>query len=225
MTTESSGRFPFIRQFALTDFLSAEHVAQLEKLGRPATRKAGATLFKQGARAETLYMVRDGLIELRALPPGRTSYQTIELVGPGRMVGDESAMGERRYFAMARVLEDARLLGFPINALEELALEHPGIALGLLRCACMCLVKMMRRSAILAHAPANVGLRLLLEDLAAASNGKEGRDHQVVVRVTQSQLGGMLHLSRESVGRMLREMAEEGLIELARGEIRVLAVP
>jgi CRP-like cAMP-binding protein len=43
----------------------------------------------------------------------------------------------------------------------------------------------------------------------------------VPIHITHAQLAGVLHLSRETVSRMLGQMAEEGAVELGRGNIRV----
>jgi CRP-like cAMP-binding protein len=92
------------------------------------------------------------------------------------------------------------------------------MALALLRCAGSCLVQTVRRSAILTQAPADVALDILLQELSmeAKENGRQG-----AVRITHAQLAGLLHLSRETVSRMLGQMAAQGLVELSRGAIRV----
>jgi CRP-like cAMP-binding protein len=88
-----------------------------------------------------------------------------------------------------------------------------------LRCAGSCLIQTLRRSAILTQAPADVGLRLLLGEMATARDRTDGR--RVSVRITHAQLAGVLHISRETVSRMLRQLEEEGTVELGRGVIRV----
>jgi CRP-like cAMP-binding protein len=77
----------------------------------------------------------------------------------------------------------------------------------------------VRRSAILTQSPADVGLRQLLIELSRATAEAEG--HPVPLRITHAQLAGVLHLSRETVSRMLAQMAGEGRVELGRGVIRV----
>jgi CRP-like cAMP-binding protein len=87
-----------------------------------------------------------------------------------------------------------------------------------MRCAGSCLVKTIRRSAILTQAPADVGLRMLLEELTESGQNNSG---PVPVRITHAQLAGVLHISRETVSRMLSQLAKSGTVELGRGIIRV----
>jgi len=86
-------------------------------------------------------------------------------------------------------------------------------------CSGSCLMQTVRRSAILTQSPAEVGLRQLLVELSATNNGVPGRLRPL--HITHAQLAGVLHLSRETVSRMLSQMANEGLVELGRGMIRV----
>jgi CRP-like cAMP-binding protein len=119
-------------------------------------------------------------------------------------------------------MESSRILGLSRPAFDDLSSRHPDIALGVLRCAGSCLIKTINRSAILTQAPADVGLRLLLEELASAG-AKNGQSEggAVPIRITHAQLAGVLHISRETVSRMLSQLAGEGSLEVGRGVIRV----
>jgi CRP-like cAMP-binding protein len=218
-TTEHDETFPLLRQTELRKCLTDVQLKELERFCRSSTRKSGTTLFRQGEPAEALYMVAEGSIELRARPPGRRVYRTIELVQPTCTFGDEALFGESDYLMSARVLEAARLLVLPRSAFEHVSDEHPDIAVGVLQCSGSCLLQTIRRSAILTQSPAEVGLRQLLLELSHRNHGVAGR--LVPLRITHAQLAGVLHLSRETVSRMLAQMADEGAVELGRGVIRV----
>ena len=105
---------------------------------------------------------------------------------------------------------------------DRLIDARPAIASGILRCSGSCLSQTVRRAAILTQAPADVALRMLLEELAspARQNGDP-----VSVRITHAQLAGVLHVSRETVSRMLGQLVGEGFVELGRGVIKVHAHP
>jgi CRP-like cAMP-binding protein len=165
-----------------------------------------------------MFLVLRGSAELRARPPGRRVYRTVEVVGTGCTLGDEALIGESRYVSSARVQEPASLLALPRTEFPGLAEAHSDIAMGLLRCAGSCLIQTVRRAAILTQAPADVALDILLRELSdeADENGRAG-----MVRITHAQLAGLLHLSRETVSRMLGQMAAAGLVELSRGTIKV----
>lgn len=214
----SAGAFPLLRRTELSKFLTDAELKELERTGDTTRRSPGRTLFRQGEGADHLYVVMEGSVELRARPPGRRAYRTVEVVGQGCTLGDESVLEEDKYLAGARVLEPATLLALPRQAVERLAGANPAIAIGLLKCAGSCMIQTLRRTAILTQAPADVALDLLLKEMATDGRRSNGR---VPVRITHAQLAGMLHLSRETVSRMLAHMAEEGSVRLARGVIHV----
>jgi CRP/FNR family transcriptional regulator, cyclic AMP receptor protein len=210
--------FPLLRRTELPSFLQDAQLKELERFCTPVNKRAGTTLFRQDAPAEAMYLLADGLVELRARPPGRRVYRTVEVVGKRCTFGDEAILGEERYLAAARLLEPARLLMLSKDDFERLTVARPDVSVGILRCSGACLMQLVRRSAILTHAPAEVALKLLLEELAQDKSKGNG---QTPIRITHAQLGGMLHLSRETVSRMLGQMANEGTVELSRGVIRL----
>jgi CRP/FNR family cyclic AMP-dependent transcriptional regulator len=217
--TEEANTFPLLRQTGLRRFLSETQLKQLEHFCRSSIRKPGATIFRQGEPAETIYMVVEGSIELRARPPGRRVYRTVEVIQPTCTFGDEAVFDESAYLSSARVLETARLLILSRASFARLSGLHPDIATGILRCSGSCLLQTIRRSAILTQSPADVGLRHLLLELAGVDDSTNGRSG--TLRITHAQLAGVLHLSRETVSRMLANMASEGSVDLGRGVIRV----
>ena len=215
--SNQNGAFPLLRKTELRRLLTEQQLQQLEQFCRASSKRAGSTLFRQGDPADTFHLLADGMVELRARPPGRRVYRTVELIGPSCTFGDEALFGETTYLTSSRVLETARVLALTRPAFDRLAANHPDIALGVLRCAGNCLIKTIRRSAILTQAPADVGLRMLLEELA----GGNGNGAPIPVRITHAQLAGVLHVSRETVSRMLGQLASAGTVEVGRGIIRI----
>jgi CRP/FNR family cyclic AMP-dependent transcriptional regulator len=209
---------PLLRQTELRKCLSDSQLTELERFCRTSQRKPGTTLFRQGEPAEALFLVAEGSIELRARPPGRRVYRTVEFVQPNCTFGDEALFGEDSYLMSARVMEPAKLLVLLRSSFEHLSEQHPDVAVGVLRCSGSCLLQTIRRSAILTQSPAEVGLRQLLLELARANGGAPSKSASL--RITHAQLAGVLHLSRETVSRMLAQMASEGVVELGRGAIR-----
>jgi CRP/FNR family transcriptional regulator, cyclic AMP receptor protein len=205
--------YPLLRQTTLRSFLNDDQLRDLQGFCERLDRRPGVTLYRQGEQADALYVVGKGSVELRARPPGRRVYRTVEVVGEGCTVGDEASMGEEQYLTSARTRDQSELLRFSAASLERLMDTRHDIAIGLLRCGGSCLVRMIRRSAILTQAPAEVALVLLLRELSEQDGP--------VVKITHAQLAGLLHLSRETVSRLLGQMAASGSIELSRGAVKL----
>lgn len=217
-TGSQNGSFPLLRETALSKHLSDEQLAELEGFCEALSRAPWSTVFRQGQPAEHLYLVGEGAVELRARPPGRRLYRTVEVVGPGCTFGDEAILDDEDYRVGARALEPSNLLTLSRSAIQRLSKVRPDIALGVVRCSAGCVIKTMRRAAILTQAPAEVALRQLLSELAAARGRSNG---SVPIRITHTQLAGVLHVSRETVSRLLGQLAHAGEVELGRGVIRV----
>src|SRR5207248_1268912 len=201
-----------LRQTGLRHFLSDRQIRDLERICRTLTKRGGTTLFRQDETADTLYVCLEGSVELRARPPGRRVYRTVEVVGEGCTFGDEALFDQDRYLTSARVLEQARVLVLSKAAFERLSDSNPDVATGILQCSGACLLQTLRRSAILTQSPADIGLNLLLQELAGGGGKRNGR--MAPVHITHAQLAGVLHLSRETVSRMLAHMADQGAVRL-----------
>lgn len=206
--------YPLLRQTPLRKFVPDAQLRELEGFCERVTKGPGATLYRQGDPADRLFLVVNGSVELRARPPGRRVYRTVEVGSEGCTVGDESIVGEDQYLTSARVQQGAELLMLAAAQFEHLLTTRPELATGLLQCAGSCLIQMVRRSAILTQAPADVALELLLRELSQSEDNG-------VVHITHAQLAGLLHLSRETVSRMLGQMASQGQVRLSRGAIRL----
>jgi CRP-like cAMP-binding protein len=219
LPTELTATFPLLRETELRRHLTDIQLRELERYCRASACKRGATIFRQGDPADGFYLVVEGSVELRARPPGRRVYRTVEVVRPTCSFGDEALFGPGRYLAGARTLESTKLLMLSRPAFDRLTGTHPAIASGVLRCAGACLIQTVRRSAILTQSPADVALRMLLTELSLARSRSDGRP--AALRITHAQLAGVLHLSRETVSRMLGQLEERGQVELGRGVIRI----
>ncbi|MGH2725270.1 MAG: Crp/Fnr family transcriptional regulator [Actinomycetota bacterium] len=134
-------------------------------------------------------------------------------MGEGCTAGDEAVLGERRYQLGARAVEPTRLLQITRRTIDRLTESDPHLVVGIARCSGSCLIRTMRRAAILTQAPAEVALRQLLEELAGDRDPEDGLAR---IRITHTQLAGVLHVSRETVSRLLARLAEEGAVELGR---------
>jgi CRP-like cAMP-binding protein len=210
-----------LRRTELRKFLSPAQLEELPRFGRAAMRRIGSTVFRQDERADQVYFMMEGTVELRARPPGRRVYRTVEVVGSGCIFGEESLFGEARYLSSARILDGAHVMALPVSSFDRILEARREMAIGIMRCAGSCLVETVRRSAILTQAPADVALKQLLQELAESPDNAPGRPTKI--RVTHAQLAGVLHLSRETVSRLLARMAAEGSVEIGRGLITVSA--
>jgi CRP/FNR family transcriptional regulator, dissimilatory nitrate respiration regulator len=95
----------------------------------PYTR--GETLFVQGDRALSVYLVLDGWVKLfRITPTGAEAV--VGVFTRGRSFGEAAAFQNEYYPVTAEAVTEARLLQVPSKALLEMMREHPELSIAML---------------------------------------------------------------------------------------------
>ncbi len=173
--------------------------------------RPGQYLLHQDCAPEGLFVVCEGRVRLARIgPDGRE--QVLQMVGPGELFNAEPLFDGGPTPASARAMSPVRALLLPAAVLVALIGTHPFIALVLLR-------ELSRRQRELV---------VLLEDLHFRS--VRARLARVLLReagdgaasITQQELAERAGTVREIVGRTLRDMQQEGLVRLLRGQVTVL---
>lgn len=85
---------------------------------------AGTVLFPQGSRADKLYVVLSGRLEIR-FKPYDGEVLTVAVIQEGGVLGWSAALGRRTYTSSAVAIEDSRLLSIRGQVLRRLCESHP----------------------------------------------------------------------------------------------------
>ena len=160
-----------------------------------------------------LFVILEGRVRLaRTAPEGRE--QVLAVVGPGELFNVVPLVDAGPAPATARAMAPTRCLHLPAAMLPPLLAAHSDVALVLLRD----LAAQVRDLAVLLEDLAfrTVRTRLARILLHEAADGTAALTHQ--------ELAARAGTVREIVGRTLRQMADEGLVELSRGNVVVLDV-
>ncbi len=173
--------------------------------------RPGQYLIHQDCAPEGLFIVCEGRVRLaRVGPDGRE--QVLQMVGPGELFNAEPLFDGGSTPASARAMSPVHALLLPAAVLVALIGSHPSIALLLLR-----ELSIRQRELV-----------ILLEDLHFRSVRsrlarvllREARDGAATI--TQQELAERAGTVREMIGRTLRDMQQEGLVRLLRGQVTVL---
>lgn len=96
--------------------------------------RAGEVVFRQGDSAEALYVVTRGSVSAVAVLRGPLQrVQRFASLGPGTMFGEMALLDQAGRSADAVADDDACVQVLPLEALEQLLLEHPELAAKLYR--------------------------------------------------------------------------------------------
>ena len=173
--------------------------------------RPGQYLIHQDSAPEGLFIICEGRVRLARIgPDGRE--QVLQMAGPGELFNAEPLFDGGPTPASARAMSPVQVLLLPAAVLVALIGAHPSIALLLLR-----ELSMRQRELV-----------ILLEDLhfrsvrARLARVLLREAHDGAAAITQQELAERAGTVREIVGRTLRDMQQEGLVRLLRGQVTVL---
>jgi CRP/FNR family transcriptional regulator len=173
--------------------------------------RAGQFLTHEGQPAEALFFVRDGRVRLsRTAQDGRE--QVLSIIAGGELFNMEPVLDSGPTPATARAMSPVTCLLLPGARLLPLIRRFPDLALVLMRQ----MAEQLREQAVLIE---DLGFRSVRARLARLLLNEAASG---AAMLTQSELAARAGTVREIVGRTLRQMAEEGLVALRRGEVLVL---
>lgn len=180
----------------------------------------GEIVLRQGEACDALHVVLSGQVKLFALSPAGQE-KVLELVGPGGSFGEAQLFQRRACMASAEALAETLLLSVQREAVLEEVRRSSGFAMRML-------AGLSRRTLGLEHDLQAQTLQsgvervagYLLgkhEDLAPANGG-----HTVSLKVSKATIASLLSLTPEYFSRVLRDLEQAGLIEVARRDIRIV---
>ena len=179
--------------------------------------KRGDTLYRAGARFDSLYAVRCGFFKSRVvLEDGRDQVTGFHMAG--EILGMDG-IGTDSHTADLIALEDSEVCVIPYGRLEEPDLQrqlHKVMSRELVRDqGVMMLLGTMRAEERLAAFLLNLSQRFLARGYAC---------NEFHLRMTREEIGSYLGLSLETVSRLFSRFQDEGLITVQQKHIRILDV-
>jgi CRP/FNR family transcriptional regulator, cyclic AMP receptor protein len=175
--------------------------------------RKGQLLYSQEDRAEVLFLLKRGRVQLYRLTPSgkRLELATIE---PGAFFGEMLLVGETLRHTFAEAVEDSLICVMSRSDIERLMRERSEVALRMIEV-------LSRRLALCEARLEEMAYRSVPARLAAVllrlSQGKSGE----AVLITHQELGDMIGALRESVTKVLDDFQRAELVELSRGHIMV----
>jgi CRP/FNR family cyclic AMP-dependent transcriptional regulator len=211
---------PTVEELANVPLFQALSLRELEDVAsRFALRihPKGTVLANEGERLSTFNVILQGQIQWYWTDDsGRQLKLTPE--GPGGHFADTTLGGEPILMSIVAV-EPLRVAEISTSDLHALLLRYPQVSLALL----LDVVARLRR---MTQATRTLGMdevytrvvKLLLARAVPVSGRQEAT-------ITQAEIGERVGATREMVGRLLRDLARGGYIEMARGRIVILKRP
>ncbi|OGA18369.1 MAG: hypothetical protein A3I63_02785 [Betaproteobacteria bacterium RIFCSPLOWO2_02_FULL_66_14] len=202
-----------IANMPLFRHIARPHLAELARHARVQHVRRGATICRRGEVLNCFFGIAYGLVKL-ALRANGGEEKVLRLVGPAETFGEALVFSERPNPLQAVALADTMVVVFPSQAVLSLLEHDPSFARGLLgnlSDRMHDLVAEVEASTLLS---ARQRVASYLESLAP-----EGTNGRARLPATKTVIAARLGVTKETFSRLLREMANQGLIEVEKREI------
>jgi CRP/FNR family transcriptional regulator, cyclic AMP receptor protein len=206
-------------QWPLFDGLAPESVDRILAAARRIRLSRDGVLFREGDRAESLYLVESGKVAVRISTP-EGALVTVALLGPGSAVGELGLIGDDEHrTATVQAVEPVVALILFRRDFEELRRQHPSVTEFLVKSLAATVRRLDGQLVEAFHLPTEARIRRRLHGLAQVYD----RGSQVIeVELTQEELAQLAGTTRPTLNRVLREEERRGTLRLGRGRIVIL---
>ena len=175
--------------------------------------KPGQLMFSEGEPCEGLYVVESGAIKVFTTSPGGRE-QVLAIEGAGGSIAELPVFDGGDYPASAAALSAASLLFVSKRDFQALCLEHPEVALKVLKVVGSRLRRLVGIIEELSFTIVRHRLAALLLRLAKLRGKRTARGVEFTLKGSNQELAAHIGTVRELVSRNLSRMQAEGLFKL-----------
>jgi len=191
--------------------LEPEEMAAFERQTEMRTCRRGQILYSQEDRAEVLFLIKRGRVQLYRLTPSGKRLE-LAVIEPGTFFGEMPFIGESLRHTFAEAAEDSLICVMSRADIERLMRERSEVALRMIEVLGRRLALCEARLEEMAYRSVPARIAAVLVRLSQGHNGE-------VVSITHQELGDMIGALRESVTKVLDDFQRAGLVELGRGRV------
>ena len=191
--------------------LEPEAMAAFEQQTEMRTCRKGQILYSQEDRAEVLFLLKRGRVQLYRLTPAGRRLE-VAVIEPGTFFGEMPLLGESLRHTFAEAVEDSLICVMSRADIEGLMRRRSEVALRMIEVLGRRLALCEARLEEMAYRSVPARIAAVLVRLSQGRNGE-------VVSITHQELGDMIGALRESVTKVLDDFQRAGLVELGRGRV------
>jgi len=214
-------RIAALKKVALLADLAESELGFLASAAVHRRYRAGDMIFSEGERCEGLYVVVSGAVKIfKVSPTGREQVLAVE--GPGGSIAELPVFDDGNYPASASAEQASELLFIRKKDIHSLCLEHPEVALKVLRVVSVRLRRLVDIVEELSFTTVQHRLVAFLLREAGSKGKHTTRGVEFSLRFNNQQLASHIGTVRELVSRNLSRLQAARLIKLDR---RTVIVP
>lgn len=178
----------------------------------------GELIFSEGEPCAGFFVIQSGNVRIfKSSASGRE--QVLSIDGPGGSIAELPVFDGGSYPASAEALNDTTLLFVSKQDFQALCLQHPQVALKVLRVVGARLRRLVGIIEELSFTTVRSRLAALLVRLAKSEGKKGHQGHEITLPAHNQELAAQIGTVRELVSRNLSRFQAEGLIRMDGREI------
>ena len=197
-----------------------QEITQQGVMVRRTKRRRGEWIFVYGDPADSIYFVQKGRLKITAL--SEDGHEVVhEIIGPGEIFGDASAILHIPRTTSAQALEASLLCEIHQQDFETLLTAYPALSLQLLKSVGRRLKKTEAQLLNVICHDVSTRVREALIDLMPLESGMQ--DQPVRINITQQDLANLIGASRQKTWQALKELEDSSVLRLMYRSILVTA--
>jgi CRP-like cAMP-binding protein len=209
-----------LKKVAIFSNLSEEEFAFVVPRMLPRHFHAGGVVFHEGDNCTGLYIVQSGTVRIfKSSVGGREQVLSIE--GPASSIAELPVFDGGNYPASAQTVAESTLLFFSREDFQTLCLQHPQVALKVLRVIGGRLRRLVGIIEELSFTTVRHRLIALLVRLGKSEGSHQGDAVNITIPVTNTELAAQIGTVRELVSRNLSRLQSERLIEINNRDLTI----
>ena len=207
-----AGKLRHLSTIDIFSDLSVDELAEMNGQVTPFACESGRLLYAPGERADTLFLLGRGHVQLYRLSPNGRKL-VVATLRTGAFFGAIPPVAQETYQTFAETIDDSVLYVLGRADAERLLREKPEVALRVVAVLGERLRRLERRLEAMAFQ--NIPARLANLLLRLADEQGDG----VVLGYTHQDLADMLGTYRETVSETLHKFRADGLVQTGRREV------
>jgi len=183
----------------------------------------GELIFSEGDACAGLYLVQSGNVRIFKSSTGGRE-QVLAIDGPGSSIAELPVFDGGNYPASAQAVDACNLFFVSRQDFQALCLQHPQVALKVLRLVGARLRHLVGIIEELSFTTVRHRLIALLVRLAKSEGTRNGDAVTVLLPANNSELAAQIGTVRELVSRNLSRLQADGLIQIENRDVRILSL-
>ena len=180
--------------------------------------KQGETIFKQGAFADHVYFVKEGLVKVYMEIPHSDKNLVINILPDGNLIGLPSLYGNKMHTYTATAIENTAVCIIENNVIKELIENNGKFAAEVIKTMNHCTNSTFTRFVSLTHKQLNgrlaEALIYLSEEIYKNSSFK--------LSLSRADLGELTGMSTMSVVKVIKDFKDNNIIKNENGTIEII---